>query len=471
LPDPAGWEDLASRPDLVHERLQVRIRDDRFPFKPYRFPLPKPGKGEVRVMSWIDPYDEVALRALMGRCTPALVRSWNPTEVCSYEVVAPGPRWWVADHRTGNVRRRATAEKHMAHRRFRALAVLDIRNYYASISLDVLTKLMLDARCPEGAVRALINILGAHHDLSGIPGLPIGFDGSGVLANAYLAPADLVLRPLAIGLVRYTDDTWAFLDHDRWDQVRESYATALKDLRLTLHPVKSRLVPAALADEVVHNADLDYLTGGNTRSVPADEALDLLTAQADLSPRLRDGAQVHFALGALRRHQDARGIGVIENAPDLLDEEPTSVGKYLCAVAAHPPTRRRLDDGWLAERASRSPHKLTLAGQVQAARAATVKGLAKTEGRRFLDLATDPALYDQVPLRAWAAAAWSASRDWKLDTAIGAIEHLGEFSVRRAFTNGARGRPLPERMASKREHLLRVDPDLAPSVVWAFDRS
>ena len=67
LPDVDAWADFEAAPGLVHQRMVSRLKEGRCPSLARAFPLPKPGKDEVRRMAWLNPYDEIFLRIIVGR--------------------------------------------------------------------------------------------------------------------------------------------------------------------------------------------------------------------------------------------------------------------------------------------------------------------------------------------------------------------------------------------------------------------
>jgi len=67
LPDVLGWKDFSYHPRATRDSLARRAAEDRVPGPAASFPLPKPGKGELRRMAHLHPLDELQMRMLVDR--------------------------------------------------------------------------------------------------------------------------------------------------------------------------------------------------------------------------------------------------------------------------------------------------------------------------------------------------------------------------------------------------------------------
>lgn len=466
LPDPVAHADLISNAGLVHHRLVERARQERFPLAADRYPLPK-SRG-ARTLVWLDPYGDIALRVLVGRCSAAMRRACGG-DIFSYRLETDGAGWRTLTPQQATQLRRARGQRLLRDQSCGALAVFDVKDYYASIDLDLLENQLRDIRAPEGATEVLIKALRALADESSIRGLPIGFEGSGPLANVYLMAADKVHAHARVGLVRYTDDSWLFLRRTaEWEAARSEYVALLSALRLELNAEKSDVYDRAWddAEGVISNALLDYVTGGGSKRLSAAEAAELLDGAAED----KDWRTARFALGALKSYNDPRGVEFLEREPDAFDHLAKTAADYLIALShGGASSRSSVHATWLAELATRSGDARTLAGQLHACRVlANGPRVSKGIGSRLYDLAVSPKEGQaRVPLQTWAAFAWSRSEHWKAGRAMEAVRDKGSFSLRRSFVLGCAARPLGKH-ATHLRRLTKLEPDLGPTIEYAI---
>ena len=465
LPDPAGYVDLAAQPEVFYEQFGERVRQDRFPIGATRFPLPKP--GGTRNLTWLDPYDDMGLRVLVGRMTAMIKRACDRAYVFSYPLASTGPGWSTLSHRHAQAQRRDRGISLLNDPRCRALGVFDVAEYYASIDLDVLADQLLTLNAPAGAVRALRGALESLAESTGVTGLPIGFEGSGPLANIYLLPADDVAASVRLGFVRYTDDSWLFLPQlGDWQYARDEYESRLARLGLHLNETKTQVHDAFFGDAagIIRHGLLDSITEGDTKRVSADEAVDILNAATE-EP---DGQAFRFAMGALKNDQDPRGLEHIEAHCELFDQEPKVVADYLVQLAKKPAVRRRIDPEWIVDIADRPGNGRTLAGQLHACRVAYHLHLNKKQGERVHELARSSQHQGHIPLQVWAATAWTTSDHWKDSRATEAARDKGTLSVRRAFVLGFENREPGKSAVRHIRELARIEPDLRPTIEFVL---
>jgi hypothetical protein len=350
LPDPVGYADLAAQPELFHEQLIERIRQHRFPIGAARYPLPKP--GGIRRLTWLDPYDDIGLRVLVGRMTAMLKKACHRDQIFSYPLASTGAGWSTVPYRLAQNHRREHGISLLNDPRCRALGVFDVADYYASIDVELLASQLLEHNAPLGAVSALRATLKHLTESAGVTGAPIGFEGSGPLANLYLLPADDVAAGTRLGFVRYTDDSWLFLrELEAWDDARAEYQARLAELSLRLNETKSKVYDTFWDDAsgVIRHGLLDSHTEGDTKRISTDAAVEVLNAATE-EP---DWQAFRFAMGALKSDQDPRGLDHLESHPELFDQEPRIAADYLTQLAKKPAARRRIDPEWVVDLADR----------------------------------------------------------------------------------------------------------------------
>lgn len=147
-----------------------------------------------------------------------------------------------------------------AHRRFRSalargsaragsIGLADVRECYGSIGPEVCAVALRRLGAPRSAVDRLARLL-RDLDAAGLPGLPVGPEPSGVLANAVLATADRSLVRAGFAHLRWVDDFVVFAPGAgaAWRAVAV-LRFALADLGLELAEGKTRVIadPASIA--------------------------------------------------------------------------------------------------------------------------------------------------------------------------------------------------------------------------------
>jgi hypothetical protein len=382
--------------------------------------------------------------------------------------VQHGAGWSTRGHREAQTHRRELGLQLLRDPKCGALGVFDVSRYYPAIELEQLGVQLGRIGAPSGTIDVLILSLRVLAELSGSTGLPIGFEGSGLLGNVYLLSADSVYERGRLGLLRYTDDTWLFLaDRSEWEAARSEYAYCLSNLGLSLNETKTRVYDAFWdnAEAVITHGLLDSITEGNTRRVTPDEAVDLFQAAID-QPET-DWRALRFALGTLRRHRDPRATALLEHNPWIFDREPKATADYLIELSHDAVGRRRLDHDWLIGHATRDSHGGTLAGQLHACRVASAVQLDKALGGRLLDLALSPEHQTQVPLQTWAAFAWGSSKHWRPGRAVDGAKHAGSLSVRRGLVLSCANRSLGRSGERHLRELIRIEPDLTPTIEYS----
>ena len=122
------------------------------------------------------------------------------------------------------------------------LVVTDVRDCYGRIRPGVVERSLLELGCAAPASRAVSRFLRglAPH---GLRGLPVGPDGSAVLANAVLARVDVELRAAGIEHLRWVDDVVAVATGpERASGILRLVDDALAGLGLERNAAKTRVI-------------------------------------------------------------------------------------------------------------------------------------------------------------------------------------------------------------------------------------
>ena len=224
----------------------------------------------------MDPYDELWYRVLVGRVITSVERALKgPAEVFSYRVESTVPAWRLVDHRTAHRLRRERGKELLHRASCKGIGTLDVRHYYPSVVPTALADVLAEASAAPGAVALICRFLEALPMLGMPHGLPIGAEASGVLGNAMLVGVDRALSSVAQGHVRYTDDSWVFLDDPAsWGEVVARYGDAAGAVGLALNPNKVQFLAKedGEADDVLSNGRVDSMIGLAGGFVPVEVA-------------------------------------------------------------------------------------------------------------------------------------------------------------------------------------------------------
>jgi len=158
------------------------------------YEVAKPGGG-IRHMARLSPRDAATWNALGAQVAPILERRMD-ARVLANRATRRGWTWRPAD--AGPALERARQAR-SANAGQRAALATDVRSFYGSVRPEVLHTALVRA----GAGRPAADLAAGMVEAWGI-GLPIGPDGSALLANAVLIPVDGALA--GTPFLRWVDD-------------------------------------------------------------------------------------------------------------------------------------------------------------------------------------------------------------------------------------------------------------------------
>ena len=211
IPDVAGWKDLVAAPEEVSECLDRRIADGRCPMPPSVVSLPKLGSDELRKVTYMDPYDELRARILLGGMVDQIEASLQGNaEVLSYRIIDNALAWSVCSLQEAWSKFRNRSIELLNEANCNAMGTFDIRHYYPSITPDMVASMLTSVGVPEDKINLLRRFLSDLTKMGGPPGLPIGPEFSGLVGNVMLTGVDRALAPLVLSHVRVSDDSRIF---------------------------------------------------------------------------------------------------------------------------------------------------------------------------------------------------------------------------------------------------------------------
>jgi Reverse transcriptase (RNA-dependent DNA polymerase) len=381
---------------LARERLDSGcVFDDKA-----MFPLPKQARGTVRSLTVLNPLDEFVLRTYVGRCSGLSRRRRT------------GPGWFSADFRDQARKRRELQRDLYEAPETVGVGFFDVKDFFRLCRHDSLRSLLLDAGAPPGAVYTLATLLTTMFSTG--HGLPIGFEGSGPLANMLLTPVDRALRQRGMRFVRWTDDLDVFLtDLDQWPELLGLVTRRLDDVGLAVNPQKTRMLPkGATAEERLLDPGRDSLFDGDAAANIADKLDEVLWLREQGMAEEIPPAHLRSYLGMLRRTGDPAALEFLQATAEWIDREPRAVGDYMSALAVNKGARKKLDLDWLVDLATRRPTtEHSAAGQLHLCRVLAHYRLPKDRAANLLEFAWRPeVLKKYAVLGAWSVRAWALSQ-------------------------------------------------------------
>ncbi len=192
--------------------------------------------GSVRPAVLLHPNDRMVFQALVDAVAGSLAAGAQ-TWAFGWQPRRTGPR------KPGRYERRDVAwMDYLGHlktgaEKFSYALRVDVREFFASISLDILGEMLSEACAPAEAeiVAELVAFLRSWQAKSIQPGIPQRCFASSVLANFYLRPVDDYLSRLGqdVFVTRWMDDVWVF-------------GTSASRLERVLDEVRDRLIAIGL---------------------------------------------------------------------------------------------------------------------------------------------------------------------------------------------------------------------------------
>lgn len=468
IPDVLGLADYAAAVEDTLPLVQARVRSGVLGAQMAQFPLVKADPTKVRGLTVLDPLDEIALRVYVGRCSHAIVAATDEAHVLNGVIRNPGPGWRTADHRAQHKKRRELQRAHVSDSSTTAVGFFDIKNFFPSCGQDVVARHLVDAGAPAGAVQVLAESFGRMFGGSGT-GLPIGFEGSGPIANLLLRPMDAALEASGRPYIRWTDDVEVFVrNRTEWTMIVEAAAEAVDSVGLSFNLEKTKALPTGgEAEAHLFDPARDSVFGSDdpVTEIVGEFGWAAMWKAFGFSGDMPPGRFRAF-LGKLTSVHDPGALEFLAAYPNWISREPRAVADYLIALLRHPQSADQVDRDWLLELATADTvGRMTAAGQLHLLRALSTVQVGSGGGSKLISFATDPHRISRFgELTAWAMLAWSQSEAWSSSDAIDLVTALSPMSLRRAALAGFLRRPPGKVNIAGLQHAAALDPSLRPVV-------
>jgi hypothetical protein len=440
IPDVVGMADYRAATDETLVLIQERVRSGSLGKQKAMFPLVKTNPAEIRKLTVLDPLDDLALRVYVGRCSPAIVRATDRQHVLNGVIDNPGPGWFTASHREQGRIRRQLQKGYLDRYTTRAVGFFDVKNFFPSCDHEIAGRLLLDAGAPPGAVERILEALDRMYRGSG-RGLPIGFEGSGPMANLFLRPMDNALEASGRPYIRWTDDVEVYVgNRSEWAMIAEAAEVAVRSVKLQFNLDKTVALPTGgPAEARIFDPARDSIFAADD---PAAEIVDELVWEAMWSEWGMTGdmppARFRSYIGRLKADRDPGALAFLTAYPYWILREPRAVGDYLIDLVRHDPTKGLVDRDWLIELATDpAVGDATAAGQLHLCRVLSHIPLSHGDGETLLNFATDFRRMNRYcELSAWATRGWARSSGWDASDALDLVTACAMRPVQRAAIAG-----------------------------------
>ncbi len=451
VPDPLSMADVRARPDLVADILGRRSGEDRRFGRPRTVPFPKP-TGGYRSIASLDPYATLELRRLADFVVPVIARL--PANVMRTRPLHQRSTWKAEPWRRAK-QRRDEAVQTLSHNRVGTLHV-DVKNFYGCSNPDGARRAMSSAGLDDCTALPIARSLLELAQTPGVPaGLPVGYEGSAIIATLLLRPLDRALERYGVQAIRWVDDVDIMID--RAAQIPEVIALVddlLARNGFALNDSKTLFVPTGDVSPIEISGT--FATGGLLPDAPL-LALALLAGN-------KNPAGVPSALGLLKARHDHGAVAVIEANPWVQETFPRHTASCLAAVGTS------ADPDWVHETLSAPTTDANAAFQMHLARVIPEHAFTPSLGALLFDRAGSLDLHRFGPVRDHYLAAAGRSPERASARRRRALEYADEtasLNAKRAALTALRDGGASHGAKAALRHLTLGDPDLAPTAEWA----
>jgi Reverse transcriptase (RNA-dependent DNA polymerase) len=312
----------------------------------------------------------------------------------------------------------------------------DVAQYYPSVSLPILEKLLSDNSCAPSAVRRIVQVFEYWQRVEGLSGLPIGVEASAALGNVYLASVDHAISEAGGEHFRFADDLLIFAEtRSIGDALLNIFDGKLRVLGLERSVQKTEWFDDL--EKAVSSLKKPWLSSlGSTlkREPVLIGRRNLLFAfdglfRGDVSQT--DPSEFHYIVRALKHLNDDYGCVLLAQNAALMNVDPRLSADYLMiGLRAGPANRSRLIEACMTQ-LSQIGGEYFNGLRLHLLRAMALTKCGELEGNEFLKFAIDDTHPWPVRNFAWHAYAQSAAR--KDSLVMEAAQEEGEPNVRRAI--------------------------------------
>ena len=414
-------------------------------------------RDRYRLLSSMDLLDQLAFRALVSPLVAPVERALS-SSVVAHRFVGEAAGWNQRPVYEGWKDRRARLMPVFAADPSLFLLVMDVKNYYASLSIETLRVSLSSLGIDDFCWRPAMDFLECFEGLPGsVAGVPIGPEASGVLGAVGLTAIDRGLRDKQFA--RMVDDVWVVAT-SRSQALSEAEHTSMQMRLLGLAPndSKTMVLNATEALALISDAGTSYMTRGG-RVVGESEALATLFSAISE----QNESRFRFALGALSRINSPAAVPVLLGDLDLIDVDPRATGRYLHRVT---PLLTERCVGLMIDHVAASGDDHLIPGQQSMALALGSRPLSTAQADRLLAAAVNSSERKRrgVCSAAIVAAGRAPNSDRRLESAMDYAESIDDLDLRRAVACGLKRHSRPKTKRAAWTQLCRIDHEIRPFV-------
>ncbi len=457
LPDPLAAKDLV-RADgrALAALIQRREFEERLPLRRALIRYPKNlNASAYRVVTSLDIIDQLAFRIAAGPCARAMSVGLS-SSVLAHRAICDSHGVWRTSHprNTWRDRRDRTIEaltsSPSAH-----LLVMDVANYYPSLTQATLTSSMNLLGVSSFGVEVVNGFLDELHGLPGaVGGVPVRPDASAVFGTVGLISVDRLLHGETF--CRWVDDIWVVVETETdAHELAGLVGDHLNRIGLRENAAKRQILTGAEALEHVVDAEIDYVARPGHR-VSVAEAIDLICsgiAEQKLG-------RVRFGLGSLKFHQSISALPIFLESPELIDADPKAIGSYFGSVMPHVDEHQR---EMLVNLVATDTDDHQIGRRIHLAGALGRVSLREEHCVLLQDaaLAMSSRKHQMIRTHALVAACRGAGVEKRLDEGLQCAEVTDSLDLRRAIGDAHR-RTSGWRRRVGIAQLCRIDPEVRP---------
>jgi hypothetical protein len=367
-----------------------------------RFPYPNTPK-KLRWFSIAQPEDLALLRTAAG---PIAARTdcVLSSKVISHRL-SPSSGCWAFQN-PGRAWEQFTLKGiGLLREKYPAMCRTDVASYYRSISLDSLTSMLRNLRCEPNAFWLIVRILRDWQLQDSELGLPIGFEASSVLGNAFLKPVDDLIEKLGVEHLRYGDDLLLFGENlEVCDSVLQPLDNELDSLGLSRSLEKTlRFDDQAAAIRNLRSAHLSSLSEFIRLDRNAGMNAVRRAFDEEVLPGMASPSDFRWVVNTLANKQDKYACFPLARNAELMNFDPRVSADYLKGVGLQD---QRVVDGAM-ERLTQVASDKFDGLDLHLLRAMSTRPFGAAEAKEFRRIATEASR--RWPIRNWAWHAYARS--------------------------------------------------------------
>jgi hypothetical protein len=430
IPDVIGFRDIVHCAVMFASEYQARAFPARNPL--LRFPYPNT-PTKLRWFSIAQPEDLALLRTAAGRIATRTDRILS-SKVFSHRL-DPNSACWTFRNPKGAWGQFALKGIELLNdTSYAAMYRTDIASYYSSIRLESLANMLRHLRCDSNALWLIIRILGAWQRDDSKLGLPIGFEASSVLGNAFLKPIDDLFEKLGVTHLRFGDDILLFAEKlEVCESALPPLDRELDTLGLTRSLEKSQPFDNRVA--AIKNLRSAHLSSlGEFLKLDRDAGMKAVHRAFDeeVLPGTVSPSEFRWIINTLGNSQDKYGCVPLAQNAEIMNRDPKASANYLKNFGLQD---ERVVDGAM-ERLTQVADDKHDGLDLHLLRAMSARSFGGVEATEFRRIATDTSR--RWPIRNWAWHAYARTSGRYVEMMEAARAEIST-PVRRALVAATKG--------------------------------